>query len=54
MQVLNVAKSDVAVVQGLKTRDKVLSVADLDIGIEKEGDFVRKFEQQLRDAVIRK
>ncbi|KAL5003167.1 hypothetical protein BDV10DRAFT_67618 [Aspergillus recurvatus] len=54
MQVFNVAKSDVGVIHGLKSRDKVLCIFNLDIGTESEEEFVRRAGQQLQDAVIKK
>ncbi|KAL3474517.1 hypothetical protein BJX99DRAFT_260287 [Aspergillus californicus] len=53
-QVFNVAKSDVSVIHGLKSRDKVLCVADLNIGSQNEEDFLQKAHQQLEEAVVKK
>ncbi|KAL2814589.1 YggU family protein [Aspergillus granulosus] len=51
-QVFNVAKSDVGVISGLRSRDKVLNISDLDIGKESEEEFLRRARQQLEDAVV--
>ncbi|KAL6239588.1 hypothetical protein BDW75DRAFT_236193 [Aspergillus navahoensis] len=54
VDVFNVAKSDVGVIHGLKSRDKVLCISSLDIGTESEEEFLRRAGQQLQDAVIKK
>ncbi|KAI9374928.1 hypothetical protein BJX61DRAFT_540322 [Aspergillus egyptiacus] len=53
-QVFRVAKSDVGVIQGLKSRDKILCISDLEIGTESEEEFLRKARQQLQDAIASK
>ncbi|KAL5043940.1 hypothetical protein BDW71DRAFT_110549 [Aspergillus fruticulosus] len=53
-KVFNVGKSDVAVIRGLKSRDKVLCISNLNIGTESEEDFLRRAGQQLQDAVLEK
>ncbi|KAL4747122.1 hypothetical protein BDW72DRAFT_206775 [Aspergillus terricola var. indicus] len=53
-KVFNVTKSDVGVVHGLKSRDKVLCIFNLDIGTESEGEFLQRAGKQLQDAVIKK
>jgi uncharacterized protein YggU (UPF0235/DUF167 family) len=54
MQVFNVAKSDVGVIHGLKSRDKVLCIFNLDIGTETEERFLERAGKRLQDAVIKK
>jgi uncharacterized protein YggU (UPF0235/DUF167 family) len=54
MQVFNVAKSDVGVIYGLKSRDKILCIFSLDIGTESEEEFLERAGKQLQDAVIKK
>ncbi|KAL4980196.1 hypothetical protein BDW66DRAFT_147634 [Aspergillus desertorum] len=53
-KVFNVAKSDVGVIHGLKSRNKLLCISNLDIGTESEEQFLRRAGQQLQDAVINK
>ncbi|KAL4909423.1 hypothetical protein BDW74DRAFT_174626 [Aspergillus multicolor] len=53
-KVFGVAKSDVGVTHGLKSRDKILCISDLDIGTESEEEFLQRAGRQLQDAVIRK
>ncbi|KAL2825640.1 YggU family protein [Aspergillus cavernicola] len=53
-QVFNVAKSDVGVVHGLKSRDKVLCIADMNIGTQSEEEFLQTARQQLEDAITKK
>ncbi|KAL4761263.1 DUF167 domain-containing protein [Aspergillus foveolatus] len=53
-KVFNVAKSDVGVIHGLKSRDKVLCIFNLDIGTETEEKFLERAGKQLQDAVIKK
>ncbi|KAL3437604.1 hypothetical protein BDV09DRAFT_192961 [Aspergillus tetrazonus] len=53
-KVFNVAKSDVGVIHGLKSRDKVLCIFKLDIGTETEEKFLERAGKQLQDAVIKR
>ncbi|KAL4919456.1 hypothetical protein BDW62DRAFT_199771 [Aspergillus aurantiobrunneus] len=53
-KVFDVAKSDVGVVHGLKSRDKILRIADLDIGTDSEEDYIQRARQQLQEAVNKK
>jgi uncharacterized protein YggU (UPF0235/DUF167 family) len=46
--VLNVPKSDVRVIKGLKSRDKVITVADIDGDGE---EFISKIRDILKSAV---
>ncbi|KAL4887582.1 DUF167-domain-containing protein [Aspergillus karnatakaensis] len=49
-KVLGVAKSDVDVVKGLKSRDKVISVAGLVVENDSEEQFLEKVRKQLETA----
>lgn len=51
---LNVPKSDVGVIHGMKSRDKIISIANLEIGAEGEEEYLQKAHQQLQEAVVRK
>ncbi|KAL4942623.1 hypothetical protein BDV06DRAFT_221977 [Aspergillus oleicola] len=53
-KVFNVPKSDVGVIHGLKSRDKILCISDLDIGKGTEEEFLEKAGRQLQDAVVKK
>ncbi|OJJ64906.1 hypothetical protein ASPSYDRAFT_39679 [Aspergillus sydowii CBS 593.65] len=53
-KVLNVPKSDVGVIHGMKSRDKIISIANLEIGAEGEEEYLQKAHQQLQEAVVRK
>ncbi|KAL2865640.1 DUF167 domain-containing protein [Aspergillus lucknowensis] len=53
-QVFNVAKSDVGVVHGLKSRDKILNVVGLNIGNKSEEEFLWATRHQLEEAVMKK
>ncbi|KAL4949088.1 hypothetical protein BDW69DRAFT_198370 [Aspergillus filifer] len=53
-KVFNVPKSDVGVVHGLKSRDKVVCVSGLLMGKESEDEYLEKFRRQLQDAVVKK
>ncbi|KAL3465825.1 hypothetical protein BJX64DRAFT_285103 [Aspergillus heterothallicus] len=52
-QAFGVAKSDVVVVHGLKSRDKVLNIINLDIGKESKETFLVKARQRLQDGLIK-
>ncbi|KAL4788068.1 hypothetical protein BJX76DRAFT_353623 [Aspergillus varians] len=54
IQVFNVAKSDVGIIHGLKSRDKVICIADLEIGTESEEEYLQRAHRQLQEAVIQK
>lgn len=51
---LNVPRSDVGVIHGLKSRDKVISIANLEIGMEGEEEYLQRAHQQLQEAVVKK
>lgn len=51
---LNVPKSDVGVIHGLKSRDKIISIANLEIGMESEEEYLQRAHQQLEEAVVKK
>ncbi|KAL4928673.1 DUF167 domain-containing protein [Aspergillus undulatus] len=53
-KVFGVANSDVGVVHGLKSRDKVASIADMDIGKKSEEEFLQEATQKLQEALIKK
>ncbi|KAL5360347.1 hypothetical protein BJX96DRAFT_70435 [Aspergillus floccosus] len=53
-QILRVPKSNVDVIRGLKSRDKVISITDLEIDAENEENFRRDIRQKLEEAVVRK
>ncbi|KAG2412766.1 hypothetical protein HFD88_010323 [Aspergillus terreus] len=53
-QILRVPKSNVDVIRGLKSRDKVISIADLEIDTENEENFLRNIRHKLEEAVVRK
>ncbi|BCS20138.1 DUF167 domain-containing protein [Aspergillus puulaauensis] len=53
-KVLNVPRSDVGVIHGLKSRDKVISIANLEIGMEGEEEYLQRAHQQLQEAVVKK
>ncbi|KAL4890062.1 hypothetical protein BDV59DRAFT_204661 [Aspergillus ambiguus] len=52
-QILRVPKSNVDVIRGLKSRDKVISIADVDIAGNEER-YLQQLRQQLEEAVLRK
>ena len=51
-QLLRVPKSSVGVIRGLKSREKILSITDLDIGEKGEDEFLRGVRQRLEEAVV--
>ncbi|KAL4737530.1 hypothetical protein BDV11DRAFT_153825 [Aspergillus similis] len=53
-KVFNVAKSDVGVIHGMKSRDKVLCIFNISIGTENEEEFLQRAGKQLQDAVIKR
>jgi hypothetical protein len=50
-QIFKVPKSNVEVIRGGKSKDKTLSVADLELGDESEEAFLQRATQKLIDAV---
>ncbi|PLB43174.1 YggU family protein [Aspergillus steynii IBT 23096] len=53
-QVFKVPKSSVEVIRGLKSRDKTVSISDLDIGAEGENKFLQKARGKLEEAILLK
>ncbi|KAH8430459.1 DUF167 domain-containing protein [Aspergillus melleus] len=53
-QVFQVPKSSVEVTRGLKSRDKTVSISDLDIGSEGEDGFLQKARKKLEEAILQK
>ncbi|PYI29451.1 DUF167-domain-containing protein [Aspergillus indologenus CBS 114.80] len=51
-QAFKVPKSDVEVIRGLKSRDKILSIANLEIGSQSEDEFIQQAHERLRKALI--
>jgi hypothetical protein len=50
--VFNVPKSDVEVIRGAKTRDKVVCISGLDIGRDTEDAFLQKAQRLLAEEVV--
>ncbi|KAJ6070665.1 hypothetical protein N7467_011984 [Penicillium canescens] len=50
-EIFKVPKSNVEVIRGGKSKDKTLSVADLELGDESEEAFLQRATQKLIDAV---
>ncbi|RAL10020.1 DUF167 domain-containing protein [Aspergillus homomorphus CBS 101889] len=51
-QAFKVPKSDVEVIRGLKSRDKTLSIANLDIGSQSEDEFLQQAHEKLKNALV--
>jgi uncharacterized protein YggU (UPF0235/DUF167 family) len=51
-QIFDVPKSNAGVIRGLKSRDKTLSITDLDIGKDGEEQFLERARQRLEEAII--
>ncbi|PYH86535.1 DUF167-domain-containing protein [Aspergillus uvarum CBS 121591] len=51
-QAFKVPKSDVEVIRGLKSRDKTLSIANLEIGSQSEDEYIQQALERLRKALI--
>ncbi|PYH42023.1 DUF167 domain-containing protein [Aspergillus saccharolyticus JOP 1030-1] len=51
-QAFKVPKSDVEVIRGLKSRDKILRIISLDIGSQSEDEFIQQAHEKLKKALI--
>ncbi|OOF92176.1 hypothetical protein ASPCADRAFT_408768 [Aspergillus carbonarius ITEM 5010] len=53
-QVFQVPKSNVEVIRGLKSREKTLTITNLDIGSQSEDEFLQQARGKLEAAIVQK